>query len=108
MFDNVFVFLSAVTDSEKNPVTDNYGNPIESRTYSGLLAKFMKGIPAEFQVSGYLRDNARKGLYSVLDADEKAVRDSASRGLNGRSYSTEQILDSRNAPILSQAKFVTN
>ena len=108
MFDNVFVFLSAVTDSEKNPVMDNHGNPIESRTYSDLLAKFMKGIPAEFQVSGYLRDNARRGLYSVLDSDEEAVKDSKSRNLNGRGYSTEQILDNKNNPIPSQAIFVRN
>ena len=86
MFDNIFVFLSAITDAEKNPVMDNNENPIESRTYSDLLAKFMEGIPKEFQVSGYLRDNARRGLYSVLDSVEDAVKDSESRGLNGRSY----------------------
>ena len=81
MFDNVFVFLSAITDAEKNPVMDNNENPIESRTYSDLLAKFMEGIPKEFQVSGHLRDNARRGLYSVLDSVEDAVKDSDSRGL---------------------------
>lgn len=89
MFDNVFVILSAVADSDKNSVVDHHGNPIESRTYSGLLATFMRGIPAEFQVSGYLRDNER-------------------RGPNGQDYLTEQILDSRNNPLLSQAVFVTN
>ena len=47
MFDNIFVFLSAITDAEKNPVMDNNENPIESRTYSDLLAKFMEGIPKE-------------------------------------------------------------
>lgn len=108
MFDNIFVFLQAITDAEKNPVMDNNENPIESRTYSGLLAKFMEGIPKEFQVSGHLRDNARRGLYSVLDSTEDAVKDSSSRGLNGRSYSTEQILDSGNNPISSQAIFVTD
>lgn len=36
MFDNIFVFLSAITDAEKNPVMDNNENPIESRTYSDL------------------------------------------------------------------------
>lgn len=108
MFDNTFVYLQAITDSIKEPVMDNLGNPIESRTYSGLLAKFMEGIPPEFQVSGYLRDNARRGLYSVLDSTEDAVKDSSSRGLNGRSYSTEQILDSGNNPISSQAIFVTD
>ena len=36
MFDNIFVFLQAITDAEKNPVMDNNENPIESRTYSGL------------------------------------------------------------------------
>ena len=51
MFDNIFVYLQAITDSVKEPVMDNLGNPIESRTYSDLLAKFMEGIPAEFQVS---------------------------------------------------------
>lgn len=108
MFDNIFVYLQAITDSEKEPVMDNHGNPIESRTYSDLLAKFMEGIPEEFQVSGYLRDNARKGLYSVLDSDKDAVKDSHSRDLNGKGYSTEQILDSVNNPIRSQAIFVTN
>ena len=108
MFDNVFVFLSAITDAEKNPVMDNNENPTESRTYSDLLAKFMEGIPKEFQVSGHLRDNARRGLYSVLDSVEDAVKDSDSRGLNGRSYSTEQILDGGNNPIFSQAIFVRN
>lgn len=108
MFDNIFVFLSAITDSEKNPVMDNHENPIESRTYTGLLAKFMEGIPDEFQVSGYLRDNARNGLYSVLDSSADAVKDSDSRGLNGRSYSTGQILDSGNNLITSQAIFVSN
>lgn len=108
MFDNVFVFLSAITDTDKNPVMDNNENPIESRTYSDLLAKFMEGIPKEFQVSGYLRDNARKGLYSVLDSVDDTVKDSDSIDLNGRSYSTEQILDSGNNPIFSQATFVTN
>ena len=39
MFDNTFVYLQAITDSIKEPVMDNLGNPIESRTYSGLLAK---------------------------------------------------------------------
>lgn len=95
MFDNTFVYLQAITDSIKEPVMDNLGNPIESRTYSGLLAKFMEGIPPEFQVSGYLRDNARRGIYLLLDS-------------NGKGYSTEQILDSGNNPILSQAIFVTN
>lgn len=108
MFDNIFVYLSAITDSKKNPVMDNLENPIESRTYSDLLAKFMEGIPSEFQVSGYLRDNARRGLYSVLDSVEDAVKDSESKDLNGISYSTEQILDSGNNPIPSQAIFVTN
>lgn len=108
MFDNTFVYLQAITDSEKNPVMDNLGNPIESRTYSGLLAKFMEGIPAEFQVSGYLRDNARRGIYSLLDSNSETVKDGKARDLNGKGYSTEQILDSRNNPILSQAIFVTN
>lgn len=89
MFDNLFVFLQTITDAEKNPVMDNNENPIESRTYSDLLAKFMEGIPKEFQVSGYLRDNSGIGF-----AD--------------RSYSSEQILDSGNNPIRSQAIFVTN
>ena len=39
MFDNTFVYLQAITDSVKEPVMDNHGNPIESRTYSGLLCK---------------------------------------------------------------------
>lgn len=108
MFDNTFVFLQAITDSVKDPVMDNHGNPIESRTYSDLLAKFMEGIPAEFQVSGYLRDNARRGTYLLLDSGSEEVKDSRSRNLNGKSYSTEQILDSGNNPILSQAIFVTN
>ena len=102
MFDNIFVFLSAITDAEKNPVMDNNENPIESRTYSDLLAKFMEGIPKEFQVSGYIGTGFIVGWF--LDA----VKDSDSRGLNGRSYSTEQILDGGNNPIFSQAIFVRN
>ncbi len=89
MFDNVFVILSEVTDTEKNPIMDNHGNPVESRTYSGLLETFMKGIPAEFQVYGYLRDNV-------------------GRDPNGLDYSTEQILDNRNTPISSLAIFAGN
>ena len=108
MFDNTFVYLQAITDSIKEPVMDNLGNPIESRTYSGLLAKFMEGIPPEFQVSGYLRDNARRGIYLLLDSNSETAKDSKSRDLNGKGYSTEQILDSGNNPILSQAIFVTN
>ena len=71
MFDNTFVYLQAITDSIKEPVMDNLGNPIESRTYSGLLAKFMEGIPPEFQVSGYLRDNARRGIYLLSNAQRE-------------------------------------
>lgn len=66
MFDNTFVYLQAITDSIKEPVMDNLGNPIESRTYSGLLAKFMEGIPPEFQVSGYLRRQCQKGYLSAV------------------------------------------
>lgn len=108
MFDNIFVFLSTIMDSEKAPLMDNYENPIEGRTYSGLLAKFMEGIPEEFQVSDCLRDNARRGLYSVLDSDDGFVKDNESENLNGHSYSTEQILDSNENPIFSRAIFVTN
>lgn len=108
MFDNIFVFLQAITDSVKDPVMDNHGNPIESRTYSDLLAKFMEGIPAEFHVSGHLRDNSRRGVYLLLDSSSETVKDSKARDLNGREYSAEQILDSGNNPILSQAIFVTN
>lgn len=108
MFDNIFVYLQAITDSVKEPVMDNHGNPIESRTYSELLAKFMEGIPAEFQVSGYLRDNARRGNYLLLDSSSESVKDSEFKELNGRGYSTEQILDSGNNPIFSQAIFATN
>lgn len=49
MFDNIFVFLSAITDAEKNPVMDNNENPIESRTYSDLLAKFMEAYRKNFR-----------------------------------------------------------
>ena len=108
MFDNIFVYLQAITDSVKEPVMDNHGNPIESRTYSDLLAKFMEGIPPEFQVSGYPRDNARRGTYLLLDSSSESVKDSKARDLNGKGYSTEQIPDSGNNPILSQAIFVTN
>lgn len=107
MFDNTFVFLQAITDSVKDPIMDNHGNPIESRTYSDLLAKFMEGIPAEFQVSGHLRDNSRRGVYLLLDSSSETVKDNKSGDLNGRGYSAEQILDSGNNPILSQAIFVT-
>lgn len=108
MFDNVFVFLSTITDSTKDPVMDNRGNPLESRTYSDLLAKFMEGIPAEFEVAGYLRDNARNGLYSVLDSTNDEITDHKSNNLNGRGYSTGKILDRAGNPILSKAIFVTN
>lgn len=108
MFDNIFVYLQAITDSVKEPVMDNHGNPIESRTYSDLLAKFMEGIPAEFRVFGHLGDNSRKGTYLLLDSGSEPVKDSESRDLNGKGYSTEQILDSGNNPISSQAIFVTN
>lgn len=108
MFDNIFVFLSTITDSAKDPVLDNHGNPIESRAYSGLLAKFMAGMSAEFQVSGHLRDNSIRGVYLLLDSSSETITDSKSRDLNGRRYSAEQILDSRNNPILSQAIFVRN
>lgn len=108
MFDNVFIYLMTITDSEKNSITDNHGNSIESRTYSDLLAKFMEGIPEEFQISDSLMDNARRGVYSVLDSSDEKVEDDKTDSINGRSYSTEQILDNRNNPILSQAIFVTN
>ena len=108
MFDSIFVFLSAVTDTDKNPILDNLENPIESRTYTGLLAKFMEGIPDDFQISDYLRDNARKGLYLVLDSSKDAVKDSDSVNLSGCSYSTERILDSKNNPIFSRANFIIN
>lgn len=86
MFDNVFVFLSAITDLMKEPIKDNNADPIESRTYSGLLAKFMEGIPKEFSVTGALRDNA----------------------LNGGTYSTNNILDSGNNTLISRGIFITN
>ena len=34
MFDNVFVFLSAITDAEKNPVMDNNENPYFSSSFT--------------------------------------------------------------------------
>ena len=92
MFDNIFVYLQAITDSVKEPVMDNHGNPIESRTYSDLLAKFMEGIPPEFQVSGYLRDNARRGTYLLLDSSSESVKDSKARDLNGKGIQRNKFL----------------
>ena len=60
MFDNTFVYLQTILDSKKEPVQDNVGDPLQSREYNGLLAKFLEGIPDSFQVDSWLRDNSSR------------------------------------------------
>ena len=110
MFDNTFVYLQTILDSKKEPVQDNVGDPLQSREYNGLLAKFLEGIPDSFQVDSWLRDNhnGNKGRYVLLDSERDDVKDSNDQKFNTRGYSTEQILDSGNNPIRSLAVFVKN
>ena len=48
MFDNTFVYLQTILDSKKESVQDNVGDPLQSREYNGLLAKFLEGIPQAY------------------------------------------------------------
>ena len=107
MFDNPYVDTSPLLDSSKNVLLDSKGREIDGRLYSGLLAKFMEGLPPMFEVSSVLRSNGNHGYYSVQDFVEDNVKDHADRNLEGRDYSTERILDSGNNPISCQAFFLT-
>lgn len=107
MYDNPYVLLSPLLDRSSDQILDSSDRVIEGRLYSDLLAKFLEGIPPEFEISERLYDNGNKGVYSIFDYVEDNVKDSNSRNLEGKGYSTERILDSKNNPISCRGVFVT-
>ena len=108
IIDNDFILLSPLLDGNSDVIRDNMGNEIEGRTYSGILRKFFEeGVPREFQMIGDLRDNSNNEYYILLDHVEDEVKDSDSRDVNSKGYSSEKILDSLNRPIICEGNFVT-
>lgn len=87
MFDNEYVYVEGITDSKDNPLLDSKSDQILSRTYTGLLKKFMEGIPERFEVSDFLRDN----VYGTM---------------NEIGYMTGKVLDRLNRPIQTKAIFI--
>lgn len=109
MNDNPYILLYPLLDNTSDLVLDSENREIEGRLYSGILAKlYYEGIPSEFEVQERLYDSSDKGVYSVLDYIEDNVKDSDSRDLEGRGYSTELILDSLNRPIDCRGVFYYN
>ena len=81
MFDNTFVYLQTILDSKKESVQDNVGDPLQSREYNGLLAKFLEGIPDSFQVDSWLTTTVTRGdMFS-----------STPRGMMSRTAMTENL-----------------
>lgn len=106
MYDNPYILLSPLLDFTSDEILDSEGLVIEGRLYSDLLAKFLEGIPEEFEVNENLRDNDIDGVFGIQDYIEDPIRDSNSKDLEGKSYSSKKILDSGNNKIPCRAVFI--
>ncbi len=106
MFDNDYILLEKVLDSSNGELKDSSDDPIWSRLFSDILRKFMEGMPSMFSVSDKLKDNSSNGIYPVQDSKSEEVKDSQTRTILSRYYSSEQILDSLGKPIDCRAIFI--
>lgn len=107
-WDNDYILLEEMTDSSNDTLRDSLEDPIVGRLVSGLLKKFLEGVPDSFTVDGHLgelRDNSQNWEDKLLDHVEDPVKDDQNRNLMTEYYSTDLILDSKGRIIQADSVF---